>query len=58
MLVQRLQAIENSRAMQSKRKATDPEEHKVSDKGQRREYDGDLLIYEGHVCRSISISDQ
>ncbi|CAO0793758.1 unnamed protein product [Mucor circinelloides] len=58
VLVQRLQAIENSRAMQSKRKATDPEEHKVSDKGQRREYDGDLLIYEGHVCRSISISDQ
>ncbi|CAO3630942.1 unnamed protein product [Mucor fragilis] len=29
VLVQRLQAIENSRAIQSKRKATDPEEHKA-----------------------------
>ncbi|GAN05292.1 conserved hypothetical protein [Mucor ambiguus] len=29
VLVQRLQVIENSRAIQSKRKATDPEEHKA-----------------------------
>lgn len=37
VLVQRLQAIENSRAIQSKRKATDPEEHKVRDQRYKRD---------------------